>query len=240
MAGFINALDNKNFVIRLQWLFIGVLAVITLAVIFGWRSVQRDITLHVPPDLRSGAKLKPGEIPPPNVYAFTHYIWQQVNRWSENGDKDYGAAIFKMQAYLTPACRVQLENDMNQKSGSGELTLRTRFIQEIPGHGYEESRVAPVSKDTWRVTLDTEIFETVRGIRVKDTYVRYPMRVVRFEGDREANPFGLAIDCFGDSERPSRIDEELAAERRQAEEAAQPRSAAGGVASDLQNIVTKK
>lgn len=240
MAGFMNELDNKNFVIRLQWGFIVILAAITLATIFGWRSVQRDVTMHVPPDLRSGAKLKPGEVPPPNVYAFAHYIWQQVNRWSENGDKDYGAAIFKMQAYLTPACRIQLENDMNQKAGAGELTLRTRFLQEVPGHGYEESRVVPISKDVWRVTLDTEIFETVRGIRVKDTYVRYPMRVVRFEGDREANPFGLAIDCFGDDERPTRIDEELAAERRKAEEAAHPRSAAGGIAGDLQNAVTKQ
>lgn len=240
MAGFMNELDNKNFVIRLQWVFIAILFVITIFAIVGWTSVQRDVTIHVPPDLRTGANLKPGEVPLPNIYTFTQYIWQQVNRWTDNGDKDYGAAIYKLQAFLTPSCRINLESDLNQKSSAGELTLRTRFIQEITGHGYSDTRVIPTSKDSWHVTLDTEIFETVRGIRVKDTYVRYPMRVVRFEGDREANPFGLALDCFSGSEKPSRIDHEIAEERRKLEESLHARSAAGGRAGELQNTVTKQ
>lgn len=240
MAGFVNELDNKNFVIRLQWGFIFLLTVIVLFALYGWTHVQKDLTLHVPPDLRFGAKLAPGEIPPPNVYAFTHYIWQQLNRWSENGDKDYGAAIFKMQAYITPSCRIQLENDMNQKASAGELSLRTRFIQEVPGHGYEESRVVPISHDAWRVVLDTEVFETVRGVRVKDTHVRYPLEVVRFEGDREANPFELAINCFAKGDHPTNIDEEIAHERLEAEAASRPRSsAAGGVAGNIQDAVTQ-
>ncbi|MDE9541308.1 DUF2895 family protein, partial [Xenorhabdus bovienii] len=26
--------------------------------------------------------------------------------------------------------------------------------------------------------------------------VRYPLKVVRWEGDAERNPFGLALDCY--------------------------------------------
>jgi integrating conjugative element protein (TIGR03746 family) len=237
VAGFTNELDNKKFVIKLQWLFIGILTVITLYAISGWKAAPRELTVHVPPDLRSGAKIKTGEVPLPNVYSFAHYIWQQVNRWPQDGDKDYGAAIFRLQAFITPSCRQLLQTDMTRKSNNGELALRTRALQEAPGHGYEESRVTPLGNNVWRVLLDSEVFETVHGIPVKNTSVRYPLRVVRFDADREANPFGLAIDCFDDENQPTRLD--LTAERKSMQMPSTPSSAASGNAERIQNAPTR-
>jgi integrating conjugative element protein (TIGR03746 family) len=238
MGRFMNALDNRDAIIRLQWVFIAILGSLLLVAILGLQRAPSDLTLHIPPDLRSGAKLKPGDVPPANVYTFAHYIWQQLNHWSRDGTTDYGAAIFRMQAYVTPACRDWLEEDMASKSSKGELSLRTRALQEIAGRAYEESRVKPLGGGAWRVEVDFEIHETVRGMPVKNTAVRYPLRVVRFEADREQNPFGLAVDCFNDNDLPSRID--LAAEERAATRIppGQP-SSAKGPAGQLQNALTK-
>jgi integrating conjugative element protein (TIGR03746 family) len=237
MGKFTNALDNKEAIIKLQWVFIAILGAALLLAIRGLQHAPSDLTLHIPPDLRSGATLRPGEVPPANVYAFAHYIWQQVNHWSRDGDKDYGAAIYRMQAYITPSCREWLERDLATKAGQGELSLRTRALQEIPGREYAESRVRPLSDGAWRVEVDYEIKETVRGMPVKEAGVRYPLRVVRFDADREKNQFGLAVDCFNEGEQPSRLD--LAAEYgATAAQAPRATSPASGPAGQLQNALT--
>jgi hypothetical protein len=41
---------------------------------------------------------------------------------------------------------------------------------------------------------------------VKQTAIRYPLRVVRYPVDAEANPWGLALDGFA-GDGPTRIDE---------------------------------
>ena len=55
----------------------------------GWWSAPRDLTIHVPPDLRSGSTRKWWEVPPESVYAFTFYVFQTLNRWPTNGEEDY-------------------------------------------------------------------------------------------------------------------------------------------------------
>jgi integrating conjugative element protein (TIGR03746 family) len=206
VARFINELHNKESLIKIQWVFIAILALALLVAIWGLQSAPKTMTLHIPPDLRSGAKLRPGDTPPPNVYAFAHYIWQQLNRWPTDGSKDYGDAIYRLQAFMTTSCRRELERDLAVKADSGELSLRTRSMQEIPGRGYDDTRVVPLGNNAWRTSIDFEILETLRGMSVKKANVNYPLRVVRFDADPERNPFGLAIDCFNDDERPTRIE----------------------------------
>ncbi|MFZ3204819.1 MAG: DUF2895 family protein, partial [Pseudomonas sp.] len=60
---------------------LGLMAVVCLALAFGWWSAPRELTVHVPPDLRSGSTRKWWDIPPESVYAFGRYIYQQMNRW---------------------------------------------------------------------------------------------------------------------------------------------------------------
>lgn len=177
---------------------IGVQLVIFLLVWYGWLSAPEHLRVHVPPDLRSGAVLAVEDIPPANVYAFAHYIFQQLNHWPENGDKDYAAAIYRLSAYLTPRYREELEGDLALRGRRGELTYRRRGVQELPGHGYEERRIEVLGNDAWLVWLDLSISEWVQGMTVKQTAVRYPVRVVRYAIDPERNPWGLALDGFGD------------------------------------------
>ncbi len=172
-------------------------------------SVPKTLDLHLAPDVKAGdaVRFSNGEAPVPdvNVYGFAYYIWQQVNRWQADGAKDYGTQIFRMQSYLTPNCQAQLQADMNERHQAGELRSRTRQMTEIPGFGYAANRVVADGASAWTVLLDMQLMESFRGQPVKDTFIRYPIRVVRYDVDRERNPWRLAVDCFG-AHRPARLD----------------------------------
>jgi integrating conjugative element protein (TIGR03746 family) len=208
MSKFIDALAQARHINTiLAGLLAGALGVAAFAM-YGWKTSTKEIKVHIPPDLRTGATVVAGDnvpVPEPNIYMFAHYIWQQINRWPKDGATDYGDRIHAMQNFVTPACREQLIADMNSRANAGELLKRTRSLQEIPGLGYSIQRVKVLGGNSWQVLLDAQVDETQAGIPVKDAYIRYPIRVVSFQVDHEINPWGLALDCFG-GERPARLD----------------------------------
>ncbi|WP_397458524.1 PFL_4703 family integrating conjugative element protein [Pseudomonas asplenii] len=172
----------------------------------GWWNAPRDLTIHIPPDLRSGSVRKWWEVPPATVYAFAFYIFQQLNRWPNNGENDYPRNIRALSAYLTSACLVFLEQDAARRRDSGELRQRVRGVYEIPGRGYGDNpaaRVEVASNDDWVITLDLTADEYYGTEQVKRALVRYSLKVVRHDIDPERNPFGLALDCY--SQPPQRI-----------------------------------
>ncbi len=185
---------------------IGILVLVIAGLWFGWSQAPSRITVHLPPDLRSGATFAINEIPTASVYAFTYYIFQQLNRWPEDGAQDYGRAIFRVSAYLTPQYRAWLIADMEHKARQGELSYRVRGLQEYPGRAYSEERVEVLNRESWIVWLDVDLVESVKGMTVKQTAIRYPLRVVRQAVDLEANPWGLALDNYGPT-GPQRLSE---------------------------------
>lgn len=205
MQRYRHEIDNVRNHLRSLWAVIGLL----LAVIVGfWAAFMRlpsSITVHVPPDLRAGAVLELEEVAPANVYVFALYVFQQLNRWPDDGAQDYGKAIYRIAAYLTPAFRQHLIEDMQTKARQGELANRVRSLQPMPGRGFDGRRVDILSDDAWLVWLDLELNESVKGMPVKQTAIRYPLRVVRYPVDAELNPYGLALDGFG-GEGPVRLD----------------------------------
>lgn len=199
--------ENENLrehIRTLRWIAAAELAVIA-ALWFGWQSAKGDLRIHLPPDLRSGAVVKADDPQPENVYAFARTIFQTVNYWPEDGQGDYGKAIFAASYYLTPRFREELNGDLDLRGKKGELAGRVRSAQEIPGHGYAESRVRPTGNGVWVVTLDFRLHEFVRGTPVKTVAVTYPLRVVRMDTDPTQNPWGLALDGY-DGLGPARLD----------------------------------
>ncbi|WP_338523995.1 TIGR03746 family integrating conjugative element protein [Pseudomonas batumici] len=182
------------------------LLLVSILLAIGWWSAPRDLTIHIPPDLRSGSMHKWWEVPPSTVYAFAFYIFQQLNRWPNNGEDDYPRNIRMLSAYLTPACQLFLQQDANRRQDSGELRHRVRGVYEIPGRGYGDNpmaRIKVVSDDDWIVSLDLTADEYHSAEQVKRALVRYSLKVVRQDIDPERNPFGLALDCY--SQAPQRI-----------------------------------
>ncbi len=189
-------IDNVRSHLRSLWAVIGLQLVVILALWIGWMRMPSTITVHIPPDLRSGSRLALDEVPSPNVYSFAYYIFQQLNRWPNNGAEDYGKAIFRIAPYLTDAYRNALVIDMDNRGKRGELAHRTRSLQALPGVAYSAERVEVLGADAWVVWLDLELQESVKGMTIKKTRIRYPLRVVRLAIDPESNPWGLALDGF--------------------------------------------
>ncbi|MFJ5299198.1 PFL_4703 family integrating conjugative element protein [Pseudomonas sp. NPDC088368] len=174
---------------------------------YGWWSAPRDLTIHVPPDLRSGSTRKWWDIPPESVYTFGFYIFQQMNRWPTNGEDDYDRNLFQLSSYLTPSCKAYLQSDFELRRNSGELRKRVRGVYEIPGRGYGDDptyRVQQLSISEWTVNLDITADEYLGGERVKRALARYPLHIIKQDFDAEKNPFGMAWDCY--SGTPQRID----------------------------------
>ncbi|MEW8139167.1 MAG: PFL_4703 family integrating conjugative element protein [Candidatus Thiodiazotropha endolucinida] len=183
--------NEKQKVRYLTRLAIGLLIIIlTQLIIYGTKI--SDISLYYPPDLRSGAVMKAGEIPPSQVFLFAQYIVQQLNNWDTNGADDYPRNISRLRFYLTPRYSQQLKDAIDELP-SGELRDRIRVFKPARNDVYEEKDVVPMG-DSWLVWLDINITETVLGQPVKDIALRYPIRVVRHDTNREMNPWQLALD----------------------------------------------
>ena len=197
-------IDNVRAHLRSLWIVIALQLLVIAGFWLAWMRLPGNITVHIPPDLRSGAVMSLQEIPPANVYTFAFYILQQLNRWPSNGSTEYGKAIYRLSAYLTPKFRSSLIEDMQQKSRLGELAHRSRSLQAVAGVGFAAERVEIVSADQWVIWLDLDLVENVEGMTVKRTRIRYPLRVVRYAVDAEANPWGLALDGYA-GEGPQRI-----------------------------------
>ncbi|AZF53154.1 putative exported protein [Pseudomonas sp. R4-34-07] len=75
MSRFRNKVDAQQAHILSLRLAIVMLALLSAGLWYGWRSAPTDLTVHVPPDLRSGSTRKWWDVPPENVYAFALYIW---------------------------------------------------------------------------------------------------------------------------------------------------------------------
>ena len=202
----------KNEVQRLEahikTLRLGACALLVLALVMGlgWWNAPRLLTIHVPPDLRSGSTRPWWEVPPESAYTFGFYVWQQLHRWPSNGDEDYPRNLHTLSPYFTPACLAMLQQDYEYRRNAGELRRRVRGIHEIPGRGFGDAptqRVRTVSSNDWVVTLDVTVDEYYASEQVKRVFIRYPLKVTRMDVDPARNPFGLAIDCYDGA--PQRI-----------------------------------
>jgi len=172
---------------------------VLLVIVVGqwWRvgHLQEVRRVYVPPNLTQGVVTRFDEVPAPVVYTFAHYIFQQLNRWQNDGEVDYPKQLYRLQGFLTPSCIEAFREDMNQKRRLGELRSRARMMEEVSGQGYQRQRVFQETEDRWRVWLDVQLTETIAHHEVKNVYLRYELTVVRFDVDKEVNPWGLAFSC---------------------------------------------
>ncbi len=207
MSGFKNIVSKQEaHIVTLRIVLVG-MSIFIIMQWYGWQSAPQDIDVHVPPTLSDGAVLPINSVPEPNVYSFANHIFQQLQRWEENGNEDYKQNIFALQYFITPRYQAALEEDYQKKYSRGELKDTQRYGQAVAGHVFEDARVESVSDDAWVVFLDYEITELVGGMRTKQVEIRYPLRVVRYDIDREKNQWGLALDGYPIGLSPRRLED---------------------------------
>lgn len=179
-----------------------------LALWAGWREAPRNIRISIPPDLRAGAVVRPGEYQAANVYAFATIYLQALYRWEENGADDFPARIEEFQAYVTPKYLEELQELMNKKMKRGELNKRRRYTIPVTGYQeYQPEHVETLDDGSWRVDVALKIVEKVSGIEAKNVSVLYPLHIVRYNIDPLRNVWGLAINGIVEGQVESRIDE---------------------------------
>lgn len=192
-----NLLAGKNQTIRALYMALAIAVIFALMNGAGWMMSPKYLRVHVPPDLSNGALVRPDSAGKADVYAFAYYIWQQLNRWENDGVTDYEDKIHIMKNYLTPRCFQDRMDDFALRKSRHELDRRVRSLWEIPGRGFSTERIQVQSENSaWVVHLDLHISETMLGEPIKDRLVAFPLRVVRYNVDPEQNPFGLALDCL--------------------------------------------
>jgi len=183
-------------------LIIGLLLGLVVAIV-GLARAPHVIDVYQAPDLRYGRVSEPGEIPAQTVYLFAKDIFTTLNQWESDGAKDYEKNRFTLRAFLTPQYQRQIRRDIQERLDNHELRGRTREVTTAPGAAYSEQMVKILGPDAWVVYLDLRIREYVDNRNVKDTYVRYPLRVVRYSISREFNPWQLALDGYAST--PERL-----------------------------------
>ena len=166
---------------------------VILGLIFCVFTIPTRFTFYVPPDLTNGAKIHPNTIPDFEVGQFTYDAWQFINNWSQDGSKDAYNNLAFYSYYFTPQFRYELRQQYAKLKELGELQGRVRVIRPI---ATQKIQVTKLNADTWEVILTLRESEYVNGVLIKDKEIEYPFKVVRFEGNRQLNPFGLAIAGF--------------------------------------------
>lgn len=105
----------------------------------------------------------------------------------KNGEVDYPAKIHALSAYQAPSCREILETDARRRKDAGELLDRVRVVYEIPEHGYGgRYNRDPVTVEAGQLACPSRPGGGwyFHAEPVKRALIRYPMKVMRMEGDR--------------------------------------------------------
>jgi len=183
-------------------IIIAAFIVLNLIAYGGWIYTQKNLDISIPPDLRFGATVKPGEIPDTEAFLFARNFFQMLYDWPENGVKDYPQRIYELSPKMTPQFIEYLELDMETRASGmgipgrgGELTNRVRIMKPLV-YGYDPYKVDKLDDTTWVIWLDFHIIEFVENREVKNVKLRYPLRVVRWARDKKKNPWGLALDGY--------------------------------------------
>lgn len=178
------------------------LVLLNCSMLYFVSTVQRDLLVHIPPDLRSGAVMQANEIPSASVFNNTVYIWQAINTWTKSGEVDSFALVDRYSAFITPGFAQSLKDEY--KKNQFDIRGRQRRMYLLPGSEYTDNRVIVKNRgQSWVVYLDVMVEESLEGTVVKQTPIRYPVIVERADFSKDTNP--IALQLAGFYEPPRRI-----------------------------------
>lgn len=186
-------LEQKNMTIRMLFrlLIIAVVAIIVIA--NGWSNAQDEIDVHYPPNITVSTTMKAGYIPEETIYAFVPLILQQLFLWENNGAEDYEKNRYRLRQFLTPKFSLYVHSQIEKGVKAGTLNGIKRSMQMMPDSVYKDVSVQMQGKH-WVVWIDTIVKDTIKGVPIDDKFRRMAVRVVRYDINRDLNPWGLAID----------------------------------------------
>lgn len=180
--------DQKDKLIRVQTIFIIILFGMVVHAHYLLGTYPKEIEMHIPPDLSNGG-VASREPLPHEVYAFAYQIWQKTARCEQDCSKEYGKNIRAFGHYFTDSYRNNLLSEASQLESQNRFRIRS--IREA--RPYSREYVEKKSGSSWVVDLQVQEVERIGSKIVRDATVTYPIVVMKYDIDRQKNPWGLAI-----------------------------------------------
>ncbi len=199
--------DRDRRVVVLLCVSVGVLLCACLGLGLGWHQAPKRLTVYVPPDLSQAVVQSVTTIPEHYVYVFAYLVWQELHYWptqqmDRQGQYAYVANLERLRAYLTPTFHGLLQQESRTLQQQGQLN-RTRWMEGIQGALFKADKVRLLAPGEWLVYLDMRLTETAQQWTVKNTTVRYPLRVIQRNVSPTHNPYGLMLAGF--AQAPTRL-----------------------------------
>ena len=212
--------DNLLAVIRILAVMVFFLGIVILIQSYLYRDANQHVFVDIPAHSGNGTstEVEIGVMQKTSVYDFTQRTFQSLHRWKYDGAIEYEKNIRAFEDVLTPDYMAFLRRDQKRRKGNqlhSELTQRTRVLLPLLT-GWDENRVKEVATkngkpSAWVVLLDMELIEKYKGETIKHLYLRYPIRVVLFDSDRNRNPWMSALDGY--QQKPEKLSLELEKEK---------------------------
>ena len=139
--------------------------------------LYQKITFSLPPDLRAGALIKPGEKYPEDVFAFSTTVFQSLNNWRTDGKKDYPTNIERLTPMMTPRFKRLVLDDLDNRDSKGELDGRTRRLSLPSNYVFDNDTVKVINSNEWVVKIPLEVEEFIDHEPVKSIEVLYAITV---------------------------------------------------------------
>ena len=191
MARYQFADDNLYSHIGTLRMIVIALLILLAATIAGWYDTSGVQRLSLPPQLEYAQQIVAGKVHPWEVYNFTGYVWQLLNRCETDCVEDLPARQRRMISFLTPQFAAWLDRDHVQRRN--ELSGRTRYL--LPTENpWQVEYARELETGTWIVRLDVLLVEHIGSAEVKRVAVRYTIQVLEQNIDPEYNPWGLYLD----------------------------------------------
>ncbi len=131
MSRFRHAVKDRDQHIQTLRIACAVLAFFLLFTCAGWMLAPSKLTVHNPPDLRTGSTRPGGKCRPDGLLlCVLHFSAAQCR--PKNGEVDYSAKINALSPYLTPSCQDFLKADAKKRGDAGSSPTACAWCMKCP------------------------------------------------------------------------------------------------------------
>ncbi len=180
-------LESKDKIIRILTILVVALGALLGHAHFSVMKMPNEWTFYTPPNIDSGGQVRIGQVPGVEAFNFAFTMWVSVNTWLSDGSLEYSTKLDQYRNYFSAdfiaAKKLEAQRD------SLSLKKRKRTMELVDG----AFTTKPVKANTYEVTFDVRVVDTLGDIVVIDEIRRYSFLVVPFKVPRKQNPWQLRV-----------------------------------------------
>jgi len=179
--------ESKDKVIQILTILVVGLSAVVAHAHFSVMKMPDEWTFYAPPTIDSGGKGRVGQVPGVEAFNFAFTMWASVNTWLTDGSVEYVTKLDQYRNYFSAdfiaGKKIEAQRD--------NLSLKKRKrTMELVDNAFTTK---PVRANTFEVTFDVRVVDSLGDIVVIDEIRRYSFLVVPFKVPRQQNPWQLRV-----------------------------------------------